>query len=107
MGKTSETGPLILLFPIFLLGMLPMLVLALVGFVGLAVIAALMIASAFAECLRAMSEYNEQTIVRGFLAASDRARHLSSLRAGLRLTKGLSAVGLCMACIAIAGLYWH
>jgi hypothetical protein len=107
MGKTSQTGLLILLFPIFLLGMLPMLVLPLVGFVGLAVIAALMLACAFAECLRVISEYNEQTIVRGFLAASDRARCLSSLRTGLRLAKALSAAGVCVACIAIAGLYWH
>jgi hypothetical protein len=107
MGKSSKTGLLIPLFPIFLLGMLPMLVLPVVGFVGLAVIAALMIACAFAECLRVVSEYNEHTIVRGFLAPSDRARCLSSLRAGLRVAKGLSAAGCVMACIAIAGLYWH
>jgi hypothetical protein len=107
MGKTSQTGLLIPLFPIFLLGMLPMLMLLMVGFVGLAIVAALMIACAFAEYLRVMSEYSEHTIVRGFSAASDRARCLSSLRAGLRLAKSLSAAGGCMACIAVAGIYWH
>jgi hypothetical protein len=107
MRKSSELTLLIPLFPTFLLGMLPMLVLPLVGFAGLAVIAALMIACAFAEYLRAMSEYNEHTIVRGHLAESDRARYRSSLRSGLRLAKGLSAAGVCMACIAVAGLYSH
>ena len=107
MRKSSQVMLLAPLFPSFLLGMLPMLVLPLVGFVGLAVIAALMIACAFAECLRVMSEYNERTVMGGYLAASDRARYLSSVRSGLRLAKGLGAAGVCMACVAVAGLYWH
>jgi hypothetical protein len=41
------------------------------------------------------------------LAESDRARYQSSLKSGLRLAKGLSAAGVCMACIAVAGLHWH
>jgi len=107
MRKSSELMLLVSLFPTFLLGMLPMLLLPLVGFVGLAVVATLMIACAFAECLRVMSEYNEHTIVRGYLPASDRACYLSSLRSGFRLAKGLSLAGVCMACISVAGLYWH
>ena len=107
MRKSSELMLLVPLFPAFLLGMLPMLLLPLVGFVGLAVLATLMIACGFAECLRVISEYNEHTVLRGYLPASDRARHLSSLRSGVHLVKGLSLAGLCMACISVAGLYWQ
>jgi hypothetical protein len=103
MRKDSELVLLVPLFPIFLLGMLPLLVFPLVGF-GLAVIGALMIACGFAEYLRAMEEYNEHTIMRGYSARSDQARHLSSLKSGLRLAKGLGAAGVCITCIAIAGL---
>jgi hypothetical protein len=98
---------LVPLFPTSLLGMLPMLLLPLVGFVGLAVVATLMIACAPAECLRVMSEYNEHTIVRGYLPASDRAHYLLSLRSGFRLAKGLSLAGVCMACMSVASLFWH
>ena len=92
MRKDSELVLLIPLFPIFLLGMLPLLVLALV------------IACGFAEYLRAMDEYNEHSIMRGYSARSDQARSLSSLNSGFRLAKGLGAAGVCIACIAIAGL---
>ena len=104
MRKDSELVLLVPLFSIFLLGMLPLLVLPLVGFAGLAVIGVLMIACGFAEYLRAMGEYNEHTIMRGYSARSDQARYLSSLKSGLRLAKGLGAAGVCIACIAIAGL---
>ena len=106
MRKSSELMLLLPLLPAFLLGMLPILVLSLVGFVGLAVLATLMIACAFAECLRAMSEYNEHTLVRGYVPTSDRARYLASLRSGFRLARGLSLAGVCMACISVAGLYY-
>jgi hypothetical protein len=104
MRKESDLVLLIPLFPIFLPGMLPLLVLPLVGFAGFAVMGVLMIACGFAEYLRAMEEYNEHTIMRGYSARSDQARYLSSLKSGLRLAKGLGAAGVCMACIAIAGL---
>jgi hypothetical protein len=104
MRKDSELVLLVPLFPIFLLGMLPLLIFPLLGFAGLAVIGALMIACGLAECVRAMAEYNEHTIMRGYLARSDQARYLSSLKSGLRLAKGLGAAGVCIACIAIAGL---
>ena len=100
----SELVLLVPLFPIFILGVLPLLVLPLVGFAGLAVIGALMIACGFSEYLRSMAEYNEHTIVRGYSARSDQVRYLSSLKSGLRLAKGLGTAGVCIACIAIAGL---
>ena len=62
-----------------------------------------MIACGFAEYLRAMAEYNEHTIMRGYSARSDQARYLSSLKSGLRLAS-LGAAGVCTTCIAIAGL---
>ena len=67
MRKDSELVLLVPLFPIFLLGILPLLVFPLVG-LGLAAIGALMIACGFAEYLRAMEEYNEHTIMRGYSA---------------------------------------
>jgi hypothetical protein len=93
MRKDSELVLLIPLFPIFLLGMLPLLVLALVGFAGLAVMGVLMIACGFAEYLRAMEEYNEHTITRGYSARSDQAGYLSSLKSGLRLAKAWAPPG--------------
>jgi hypothetical protein len=83
---------------------LPLLVLPVVGFAGLAAIGALMIACGFAEYLRAIEEYNEHTITRGYSARSDQARYQSSLKSGLRLAKGLGAAGVCIGGIAIAGL---
>jgi hypothetical protein len=103
----SELVLLVPLFPIFLLGMLPMLLFPLMGFAGLAVIGALVIACGFGEYFRAMAEYNEDVIVRGYLARSDHDRHLSSLRSASRLAKGLTAVGVGIASIAIIGLYWN
>jgi hypothetical protein len=82
MRKDSELVLLVPLFPTFLLGMLPLLVLPLVGFAGLAVIGVLMIACGFAEYLRAMAEYNEHAIMRGYSARLDQARYLSSLKSG-------------------------
>lgn len=104
MRKDSELVLLLPLFPIFLLGMLPLLFLPLVGFAGLAVIGALMIGCGCAESMRAMAEYNEHTVMRGYSARSDQARYLSSLKSGFCLAKGLGAAGVCITCIAIAGL---
>ena len=67
----------------------------------------LVIACGFGEYLRAMAEYNEDVIVRGYLARSDQGRHLSSLKSASRLAKGLTAAGVGIASIAIIGLYWN
>jgi hypothetical protein len=40
------------------------------------------------------AEYNEDVIVRGYLARSDQGRHLSSLKSASRLAKGLTAAGI-------------
>jgi len=103
----SELVLLVPLFPIFLLGMLPMLLFPLLGFAGLAVIGALVIACGFGEYVRAMAEYNEDVIVRGYLARSDHARHISSLKSASRLANGLIAAGVGIASIAIIGHYWN
>ena len=66
-----------------------------------------MIACGFGEYLRAMAEYNEDVIVRGYLARSDQGRHLSSLKSASRLAKGLTAARVGIASIAISGLYWN
>ena len=82
MRRDSQLTLLVPLFPIFLLGMLPMLVFPLLGFAGLAVIGVLVI-------------------------RSDQGRHLSSLKSASRLAKGLTAAGVGIASIAIIGLYWN
>jgi hypothetical protein len=54
-----------------------------------------------------MAEYNEDVIVRGYLARSDYARHLSSLKSVSRFANGLIAAGVGVVSIAIIGLYWN
>ena len=103
----SELVLLVPLFPIFLLGMLPMLLFPLLGFAGLAVIGVLVIACGCGEYMRAMGEYNEDVIVRGYLARSDQDRHLSSLKSASRFAKGFIASGVGIASSAIIGLYWN
>jgi len=103
----SELVLLAPLFPIFLLGMLPMLLFPLLGFAGLAIIGALVITCGFGEYSRAMAEYNEDVIVRGYLARSDHDRHLSSLKSASRLAKGLITAGVGIASSAIIALYWN
>jgi hypothetical protein len=103
----SELVLLVPLFPIFLLGMLPMLLFPLLGFAGLAVVGALVITCGFGEYSRAMGEYNEDIVVRGYLPRSDQDRHLSSLKSASRLAKGLIAAGIGIASSAIVGLYWN
>ena len=66
-----------------------------------------MIACGFGEYVRAMAEYNEHVIVRGYLARSDQGRHLSSLKSASRLAKGLTAAGVGIASTAIIGFYWN
>jgi hypothetical protein len=103
----SELVLLIPLFPIFLLGMLPMLLFPLLGFAGLTVIGALVITCGLGEYSRAMAEYNEDVIGRGNLARSDRDRHLLSLKSASRLAKGLIAAGVGIVSSAIIGLCWN
>jgi hypothetical protein len=103
----SELVLLVPLFPIFLLGVIPMLLFPLLGFAGLAVIGVLVIACGFGEYMRAMGEYNEDVIVRGYLARSDQDRHLSSLKSAFRFAKGFIASGVGIASSAIIGLYWN
>ena len=103
----SELVLLVPLFPIFLLGVLPMLLFPLLGFAGLAVIGVLVIACGFGEYMRAMGEYNEDVIVRGYLARSDQDRRLSSLKSASRFAKGFIASGVGIASSAIIGLYWN
>jgi hypothetical protein len=103
----SELVLLVPLFPIFLLGMLPILLFPLLGFAGLAVIGALVIACGFGEYSRVMAEYSEDVIVRGYVARSDQDRHLSSLKSASRWAKALIASGVGIVSITIIGLYWN
>ena len=107
MRKTSEILLLVPLLPIFLLGMLPMLVFPLVGFAGLAIMGVLMTAGGFAERLRAMNEYSEHTVIRGYVAPSERASHLSTLKTSGRFATALNVVGVAMSFVGLAGLYWN
>jgi hypothetical protein len=107
MRKTPEMLLLAPLLPIYLLGMLPVLVFPLVGFTGLAIMGVLMTAGGFAERLRAMSEYSEHTVIRGYVAPSERASHLSTLKTSGRFATALNVVGVGMSFVGLAGLYWN
>jgi putative Mn2+ efflux pump MntP len=107
MRKSSEVSLLMPLLPIFLIGMLPLLVFPRVGFTGLAIIGVLMVAGALAERVRAMSEYNEHTIIRGYVAPSEQASYLSTLKASGRVATALNVIGVGMILVGFAGLYWN
>ena len=107
MRRTSEILLVVPLLPIFFLGMLPMLVFPLVGFTGLAITGVLMAAGGFAERLRAMNEYSEHTVIRGYVAPSERAFHLSTLKTSGRFATALNVVGVAVSFVGLAGLYWN
>jgi hypothetical protein len=105
MRKQSEASLLIVLLPIFLIGMFPMLLMALLGFAGLALFGALLMCAGLSDTLRAHSDFNREIIVRG-LASRERAVHASGVSATDRLAKLTLASGATLAAAGIAGFAW-
>jgi hypothetical protein len=84
-----------------------MLLFPLVGFTGFAIIGVLMTAGGFAERLRAMNEYSEHIVIRGYMTPSERASHLSTLKTSGRFATALNVFGVAMSLVGLAGLYWN
>jgi hypothetical protein len=93
---------LILLLPIFFLGMLPMLLFAFLGFAGLGLFGLLVVCVGLAEGLHANSDFNRQIIVQGYAHRSERAVHASNLRSGNRFATVVIVTG---AGLMVAGLF--
>ena len=105
MRRQSEASLLIVLLPIFLIGMFPMLLMALLGFAGLALFGALLMCAGLSDTLRAHSDFNREIIVGG-LASRERALHASGLNATDRFAMGTIAWGAALAVAGIAGVVW-
>jgi len=110
MRKQSETLPLILLsiplLPVFLLGMLPMLLFAFLGFAGLALFGLLLVCVGLGEGLHANSDFNRQIIVQGYAHRSDRAVHASNLRSGNRFATAIAVTGLGLLVAGLLGAFY-
>ncbi len=89
------------LLPIFVLGMLPMLLFAFLGFAGLAIVGVLMLCVGLGSTLTANSDFNREVIVHGYARPAERAFHASSLRSAVRLATVMNVAG---AGLILAGL---
>jgi hypothetical protein len=106
MRRQSEASLVIVLLPIFLVGMFPMLLMVLLGFAGLALFGALLMCAALSDTLRAHSDFNREVIEHG-LASRERAVHASGLNATNRFAMLTLASGAALAAAGIAGLIWQ
>jgi hypothetical protein len=106
MRRQSEASLLIVLLPIFLVGMFPMLLMALLGFLGLALFGALLMCAGLSDTLRAHSDFNREIIVHG-LASRERADHAPGLNATNRFPMLTFASGAALAAAGIVGLAWQ
>ena len=89
------------LFPILVLGMLPMLLFAFLGFAGLAVVGVLTLCVGLGSTLTANSDFNREVIVHGYARPTERAYHASTLRSAVRFATVMSVAG---AGLVLAGL---
>jgi hypothetical protein len=91
----------VMLLPIFFLGIFPMLLMALLGFLGLCLLGILLICVGLTDGLTEHSDFNRELIVRGFTSPSERAAQASRLHSATRLATWSVAAG---AGLVIAGL---
>jgi hypothetical protein len=105
MRRQSEASLVIVLLPIFLVGMFPMLLMVLLGFAGLALFGAILMCAGLSDTLRAHSDFNREVIVHG-LAPCERTVHASGLNATNRFAMLTLASGAALAAAGIAGFVW-
>jgi hypothetical protein len=103
MRRQSETLLVVLLLPIFFLGIFPMLLMALLGFLGLSLLGILLICVGLADGLTEHGDFNSELIVRGFTRPSERAAQASRLYAETRLATWSAAAGAGMVIAGLAG----
>jgi hypothetical protein len=105
MRRQSETLLLPLLLPIFLIGMLPMLVFALVGLAGVGILGILVVCVGLSDGLHANSDFNRQIIVHGYARGSERANHASNLRSAGRFATVMKAMGAGLIVVGLFGFF--
>ena len=94
---------MLMLLPIFFLGILPMLLMALLGFLGLCILGVLMICVGLADGLTEGCDYNRELIVLGFTKPSERAAQASRLSSARKLATWSVAAGVGMVIAGLAG----
>jgi hypothetical protein len=94
------------LFPVFFLGVFPMLLLAFLGFAGLVILGVLMICVGLADRLDADRNYNEQVIVHGYARRSERAVHASNLQSAIRFATLMDATGAGLIVAGLLGFFY-
>jgi hypothetical protein len=97
----SETLLLLPLLPIFLIGVLPMLLFAFLGFAGIVLLGILLICAGLSCGLNANGDFSEQVIVHGYAGRSERAIGAANLHSAIRFALAIDGVG---AGLVIAGL---
>jgi hypothetical protein len=106
MRRQSEAPLVIMLLPVFLVGMFPMLLMVLLGFAGLALFGALLMCAGLSDQLRAHNDFNREVIVHG-LASRERAAHASGVSATDRFAMLTLVSGAALVAAGIAGFAWQ
>ncbi|HTO62210.1 MAG TPA: hypothetical protein VMM15_13255 [Bradyrhizobium sp.] len=103
MRRQSETLLVLMLLPIFFLGIFPMMLMALLGFLGLCILGVLMICVGLADGLTEDCDFNRELIVGGFTRPSERAAQASRLSSARRLATWSAVAGAGMVIAGVAG----
>jgi hypothetical protein len=106
MRRQSESLLVLMLLPIFFLGIFPMLLMALLGFLGLCILGVLMICVGLADRLTEHGDFNSEIIVRGYARPSERAAQASRLHAATRLATWSAAAGAGLVIAGLAGAFY-
>ena len=106
MRRQSEAWLLLILLPIFCVGMVPILLVYFLGFVGLGIAGILFICVGLGDTLRANGDFNREAIVGGYMRPSYRAFHKSNLQSAGRFAAAVSMAGGGLIAAAIVGVFW-
>ena len=106
MRRQPEALLLLSLLPIFLVGLLPMLIFALLGFGGLGLLGILLICAGLSDALDANRNFNQQIIVEGYARRSEQAIHASSLHSAIRSATVMNATGTGLIIAGIFGFFY-
>ena len=106
MRRQPEALLLLSLLPIFLVGLLPMLIFALLGFGGLGLLGILLICAGLSDALDANRNFNQQIIVEGYARRSEQAIHASSLHSAIRSATAMRVAGVALIVASLCGLLY-
>ena len=102
--RGSETFIMLPLLPIFLIGVLPMLLLSLLGPAGLIILGILVASAGLTDILDANGTFSEQIIVHGYAKGTERSGQRTALRTEMRFAFVMIAAGAGLAVAGIGGL---